>query len=62
MKKPATLETITRRTTRTYRAMGAPTKREIAAQQAAMDAEIARAGRIASIALAQQDELAAARR
>lgn len=62
MNKPATLEAMNRRTRRTYRAMGAPTKREIAAHRAAMDAEVARQGRIAMIAAEQQDEMAAARR
>ena len=60
--KTATMETITRRANRAYRAAGAPTKREIARQQAAMDAEIARMGRMNEIAAEQADEMAAARR
>lgn len=59
--KPATIETINRRSRAAARRMGAPTKREIAAQQAAMDAEFARQGRIEAIRAEQQDEMAAAR-
>ncbi len=62
MNKPATLEARARRTTRVYRAAGSPTRREIRASQSAMDAGMARQGRIAEIAAEQQDEMAAARR
>lgn len=60
--KPVTMETLNRRSARNYRAMGAPTQREIAAQQKAMDAENARIGRVNEITAEQTDELAAARR
>lgn len=62
MKKSATLEAIARRERRALRAMGAPTRREIADQQAAEARWFRQEGRIAEIAAEQADELAAARR
>jgi len=60
-RKPATLETIRRRSRRALRAAGALTTRGIARQQAAMDREIAREGRVGQLAAEQADEMAAAR-
>lgn len=61
MNRTATMETITRRARTAARRMGAPTKREIAEQQAAMDAEFSLQGRLEAIRAEQADEMAAAR-
>jgi len=62
MNRPATLETIASRSRRALRISGAPTKKEVAAEQAARDAFFAREGRIAEISAAMADEMTAARR